>query len=119
MEAVFLDLDQPERLKAGDVQHGFYRRGLAGAAVAEQQDVVDLLSLQHGAGVGNDLIALMLVAQQLLRPGAVRVLHRDQGLSLPEEGPVTAEKARAVLLVKGGHRVEIEGCGGVPPGQVS
>ena len=70
-------------------------------------------------GVGHHLSPLQLVAHQLLRPGAVRVGHRDQLPAVPDKCPVAGEQAAAILLVKRRKAVKVKRCRRPPPGQPS
>ena len=87
-EVLLLHLDEAQVLHAGQVEHGLHRGRLAGAPVAKEKDVVGLPSRQHEAGVLLHLAPLVLVAQQVLGLGTVRIGHRDQPAVLPQEGPV-------------------------------
>ena len=116
-EVFLLHLNETQVLHAGQVEHGLHRGRLAGAAVAKEQDIVGLPPRQHEPGVLLHLAPLVLIAQQVLGPGAVRVGYRHQTAVLPQEGPVSGELTRPVLPVELRQRIEVEGGGRPPPGQ--
>ena len=67
VELVLLDLHQPQAVGGILVGNGLDRAGFAGAGIAVEQDIVGGGTGQQGAGVGNDLFPLLLVARQLRR----------------------------------------------------
>ena len=115
-EILLLDLDEAQVLHAGEIEHGFHRGRLARAPVAEEEDVVGIVPGHHLAGVGLHLAALLLIAQQVLRFGAVRVGHGDQLAVLPQEGPIAGIQPRPVVPIELDQAVKVEGGGGDPAG---
>ena len=78
VKLVLLNLDQPQAVRRKLVGNGFDRAGFAGAGIAVQQHIVRGAALQQGAGVGDDLLPLLLIAGQLAQPLRVGVAHRHQ-----------------------------------------
>ena len=62
VELVLLDLHQPQAVGGVLIGNGLDRAGFAGAGIAVEQNIVGGGTGQQGAGVGNDLFPLLLVA---------------------------------------------------------
>ena len=113
VELVLLDLHQPQAVGGILIGNGLDRAGFAGAGIAVEQNIVGGGTGQQGAGVGNDLFPLLLVARQLTELLGVGVLHGHQLAVLHCEHVVLGKHAVALLpgfphpLVVGGGQVEL------------
>ena len=113
VELVLLDLHQPQAVGGVLIGNGLDRAGFAGACIAVEQNIVGGGTGQQGAGVGNDLFPLFLVARQLAELLGVGVLHGHQLAVLHCEHMVLGKHAVALLpgfphpLVVGGGQVEL------------
>ena len=113
VELVLLDLHQPQAVGGILIGNGLDRAGFAGACIAVEQNIVGGGTGQQGAGVGNDLFPLLLVARQLTELLGVGVLHGHQPAVLHREHMVLGKHAVALLpgfphpLVVGGGQVEL------------
>ena len=97
VELVLLHLDQAQAVGRKLVGNCLDRAGLARARIAVEQHVIGRAALQQGAGVGNDLLALLLVAGQLAQTLRVGVAHRHQMPVLQRKDMVAGKHAVALL----------------------
>ena len=121
VQLVFLHFDQAQAVRGELVGNGLDRAGFSGARIAVQQNVIGGAAFQQGAGVGDDLLPLLLVAGQLAQTLRVGVAHRHQA-ALFQRKDMVAGKHTVTLLAHG----RTAGCVGrvvigvgrdLPPGQ--
>ena len=120
VELILLDLHQPQAVGGKLVGDGLDGAGLSGTGVAVEQHIVGGHSGQQGAGVGDDLLPLLLIARQLVEALGVGVAHWHQLSVLNGKDVVLGEHAIALFaylahpLGIGGAEVDVLR---LPPGQ--
>ena len=97
VQLVLLHLNQPQAVRRKLVGNGLDRAGFARTGVAVQQHIVGGLALQQGAGVGNDLFPLPLVAGQFAQALGIGVAHRHKAAILDGKHMVAGKHAVALL----------------------
>ena len=110
LELVLVDFDHSKALAVIAVQDRLDARGLAGARVSVQKDVVGHAPLHKSLCICDQLLFLQLVADQVLQLHVARRRDRDQEfpsfvLVVDAESLVQAELAHSVFLVKAGDDV--------------
>ena len=120
IELVLFDFHEAQAVGGELVGDGLDGAGLARTGVAVEQNIVGGHPGQQGAGVGDDLLPLLLIARQLVEALGVGVAHRHQLAVLDREDVVLGEHSVALFA----HLAHPLGVGGVevdglrlPPGQ--
>ena len=120
VKLVLLDFDKAKPLTGKLVGDGLDSTGLAGARIAVKKHVVGGLAGQQGAGVGNNLFALPLVARQFVKTLRVGVADRNQFAVLHRKDVILRKDAVAFFADLGQPGTErgrvIEG-GNLPSGR--
>ena len=97
VELIFLHLNQAQAIGGKLVGNGFDRAGLAGARIAVKQHIVGGAAFQQGAGIGNDFLALLLIAGQFAQALRVGVAHRHKAAVFQRKDVVAGKHTVALL----------------------
>ena len=110
LELVLVDFDHAESLAVVAVQDRLDAGGFAGARVAVQKNVIGHAAVYKGLCVGDQLLLLQIIADQILQLHVACGGDRNEELLflivvIDAEGLIEAEFADAVFLVKAGDDV--------------